>query len=987
MRTTHSEHTVSVGSAAEVTTKQRTALTALLALTLVVAVPAGSALVAPVLTGPNEGVTVSELPPFKWEPVTGADKYEFEFAADTGFNGATIVSTKNTRAALKLLVPNGTYYWRVRGVTSGGDVGAWSDVRSLDVAWTAQAALLAPSNGATITYPDHALELRWGAVQGAAKYLVKVASDPGLGSLVFGEPIETASTQFTLNDPMPPGTYYWGITPLNAQGHEGNPSTVASFTWSWPSTSTPTYTDLAPEPELVDPRFSWTPVLGAAGYQVEVNFSSDWAAGSKVCCDAISFHTQASTLGTSLSPAVVLDNNTYFWRVRAIDSEDNAGVWNVGPSFTKTFDNVPPVSTPSIKNVHMRDNVGDPAVDTDTGTAVVDTDVPVIAWDPVIGASGYTVNVTEFSGGVCDWASSVWDTDTSVHAWTPLGWSRVTGSPYPPWNPSGDSNRALTEDAEYCVRVRAYDRPSINSAPPINGDWTYLPANNQPAFKWNGPPATTACGPSCTMSSGDYNGPVTGTTVGTMPVFTWDPLSGAESYYILVARDPSFTNVVDFAFTRIPAYAPRTSSGSVGYADETTLYYWAVLPADNAIGSGVSAEPLTSGPQNFEKQSAPPDLVVPVGGAVVNTPATVFQWDSVHDARRYRLQVAVDPTFGTLIDDVETDASSYTSNTTYPSDTTLYWRVRADAEDGNGAVGLSWSESGTFTKQLPKPVWDPDNPTSGAFLPTIKWSTVPGAVSYDLHVVEPDGQARDFRNIPAPAGTFTEMTGVGVFTWTVRANFPTDGLSTVDGPYSLPSTFTHTIPEPSGTTEEVGPRRLLFQWDPRPRADDYRVQVSTRADFATVTENWTTQTTAHAPLLTSGAYTNGGSFFWRVAMIDADGNVGDYSVARPFTLPALGTGGGSTPTAQRFRGSFTGYPVRNRFRTVSLTVRNGAFQLVAGANVRISGAGVRAVTKKTGTGGKVSFRLRATRYPGRVSFRVTKLGFTAATYTRSVRLG
>ena len=46
-----------------------------------------------------------------------------------------------------------------------------------------------------------------------------------------------------------------------------------------------------------------------------------------------------------------------------------------------------------------------------------------------------------------------------------------------------------------------------------------------------------------------------------------------------------------------------------------------------------------------------------------------------------------------------------------------------------------------------------------------------------------------------------------------------------------------------------------------------------------------------------------------------------------------------------------------------------------------------AVTKKTGTGGKVSFRLRATRYPGRVSFRVTKLGFTAATYTRSVRLG
>ena len=195
---------------------------------------------------------------------------------------------------------------------------------------------------------------------------------------------------------------------------------------------------------------------------------------------------------------------------------------------------------------------------------------------------------------------------------------------------------------------------------------------------------------------------------------------------------------------------------------------------------------------------------------------------------------------------------------------------------------------------------------------------MPGAVSYDLHVVEPDGQARDFRNIPGPAGTFIEMTGVGVFTWTVRANFPTDGLSTLDGPYSVPSTFTHTIPEPSGTTEEVGVRRLLLQWDPRPRADDYRVQVSTRADFATITENATTQTTAHASLLTAGAYTNGGNFFWRVAMVDADGNVGDYSVARPFTLPPLGSsGGGGGPTTQRFRGSFTGYPVRNKVRTVT----------------------------------------------------------------------
>ena len=264
---------------------------------------------------------------------------------------------------------------------------------------------------------------------------------------------------------------------------------------------------------------------------------------------------------------------------------------------------------------------------------------------------------------------------------------------------------------------------------------------------------------------------------------------------------------------------------------------------------------------------------------------------------------------------------------------------------------------------------------------------MPGAVSYDLHVVEPDGQAQDFSDIPAPAGTFIEMTGVGVFTWTVRANFPTDGLSTLDGPYSLPSTFTHTIPEPSGTTEEVGVRRLLLQWDPRPRADDYRVQVSTRADFATISENVTTQTTAHAPLLTSARVHERRQLL--LAGRDDRRRQQRRRLQRRAPLhPAPdGERWSGTPTTQRFRGSFTGYPVRNQCRTVTLTVRNGAFQLVTGANVRISGAGVRVVTKRTGTGGKVSFRLRATRYPGRVSFRVTKLGFTAATYTRSVRLG
>jgi hypothetical protein len=971
-----------------VSRRSRLVLTALIA-ALVLVAPAATAPVAPALTSPDDEATTSALPAFKWDAVADAANYEFELAADPNFNSPILdLTTRNTRATAKDLVANGTYYWRVRGVTSTGTLGAWSEVRSFDLAWTAKPTLLAPTDGETITYPSEALELNWSVVPGAAKYLVKVATDPALGSLVWGEPFETAATSFTLSDPLAPGTYYWNITPLDAEDHQGGASTVASFTWSWPSETTPDVADQVPAPEVFDPRFSWDLVEGAAGYEVEVNFSSDWAESSKVCCDPIK--GRISTLGTSLSPAEILANNTYYWRVRAIDSSNNAGVWNDGPTFTKTFDNVPPVAAPSIKNLRMRDNLGDPAIDADTGTAVVDTGVPIVTWDPVPGASSYQVNITQHEDGACDWTQAIWqNTPTTLTAWTPLGWDGPAGDPYPSITIADDLNKALLTGASYCVRVRAVDRSSPSSgATFVFGDWSYLPAQNQPGFLWTGPPASTSCSP-CQMPGSAYNAPLTGASVGQMPLFTWDEVPGAESYYVLVSRDANFTTIVDYAYTRIPAYAPRRSpSQSIGYADETTLYYWAVLPADGASGTGVSTDPLSSNPQSFTKQSTPPTLESPIDDEAVNTPATEFQWSPVFGARRYRLQVAQNPTFSNPIDDIVPDSTAYTSNTTYPSDTTLYWHPRADAENGTTTmVGLTWSQTETFTKQLPKPVLDPSNPTTGSLLPTIRWSTVPGAVSYDVHLVEPDGDTSTFTNIPAPAGTFTKLTGVGVATWQVRANFPTDSSAVVHGPYSLTGTFTHTIPEPANAAEETGDRRLLFSWDPRPRADHYRVQISTRADFLTTVENLNTQTTFYASPLTSATYTPGGTFYWRVAVVDTDSNTGDFTGARSFTLPPITTsgGGGDPPALQEFKVLSTGYPVKGKKKTITLTVRNASFQPVEGANVRVSGAGVTAVTKQTNASGGVTFSVRAKKYPGTVTFKVTKSGFETEYHKKTVR--
>ena len=953
---------------------------AAVAVALVLIAPAAAALSAPTLVGPPDGETVQALPAFGWNPVAGADHYEFEFSADTGFNSnLAAINTKNTRATLKTVVANGTYYWRVRAVTSAGALGPWSETRTLEMAWTARPSLLAPSNGATLSYPADPFKLSWTTVPGASKYLVKLATDPALGSLIWsnGLPVETAATTFTLSAPLGPGTYYWTITPVDAEGHPGNPSGVATFTWEWPSTTATTFTDLAADPELVDPQFSWNPVPGAAGYEVEVNSSSDWATGSKVCCDSLRFGSKISTIGTSLSPDVLLPNNTYYWRVRAVDVSENTGVWNVGPGFTKTFDSVPPVPAPSVKNLRMRDNVNDPGTDVDGAAPGYQTQVPILAWDPVPGASAYQVEVTPFLNGSCDWgAPGRWSSHTTSTAWSPLGtgWNGVAPFPRPASIAMAtDSFTSLDLNTSYCARVRPRNRDASTT---VYGDFTYLDDGTGASFKFTTYPTGGACSPSCkpgNLGSADYVLPIRGSTKGRMPLFTWKPLSGKQSYFVIVAKDPNFTTIEDYAFTQIPAYAPRQHSSLTTYADETTSYYWAVLPATNADGSGAVGDPLRAAPADFQKRSAPPTLLAPAEGATLNAP-TMFRWSPTEGARRYHLQVSGDASFANLIDNVMTAATSYTSSTTYRADVTLYWRVRADADDDPTPVRLTWSATGTFRKELPRPVLDPNNPTSGAAIPTWTWAPVPGAISYDLHWTEADGDNKYVTDLPSHAFAFVKWTGVGILHWEVRANFPSRTATPADGPWSTPlQSFAHTIPEPTGAASEIGASRVLMSWNPRPGAKQYCVQVSNRPDFGTLVDGTTTtQTTSYAPLLKNMSYTNGGEFYWRVAAVDADLNVGDFTAPQTFSLPRL------------MRLSSFGYPRKGYYSTITITATDATRAPVPAARVCLSGAGISLRCKLTTSLGRAAFYVRATRY-GKVYVKATKSGYQSASLTLSVR--
>jgi hypothetical protein len=610
--------------------------------------------------------------------------------------------------------------------------------------------------------------------------------------------------------------------------------------------------------------------------------------------------------------------------------------------------------------------------DEDSGTSGYQTTKPLVVWDAVPGASSYDVEAGVWNGSACVFDNPLASV-TATTAWTPLGKRGVGISPYSTAgfaNPLDDGIKALTPGAQYCVRVRPRDRsagsPTGDLNPIVIGTWTYLNSGGF-SFDWTGYATGGGCSPSCTtgyLGANDYLAPVKGSTMGDMPVFRWNPVSGAVSYFVVVARDSGFTNVVDYVFTRVPAYAPRKNQGaseSRTYPDETTKYYWAVLPSPNLDGSSAAFNPLSAAPSDFLKRTAAPSLLSPADGQKVGTWPT-FQWTPVAGARVYEIQVDDASTFASPVDTKKTNSTAYTSEATYAADKLLYWRVRP--LDDN-LTPLTWSVPRTFQRKLPAPAWDSGLPTSGATTPTFTWTPITGAVSYDLDTDSPDGKHKQWNDLRSAALTYVYFYGTGVFGQRVRANFPATSGST-HGPWSTTLKFTKLLPPPANPTQSVSAAGVSFSWSPRAEAREYKVQVSRTPDFAQPVETATTDNTSFAPLLTMYGYLAGGRFYWRVAAVDEGRNVGRYSAAKSFSRP------------KGMRLSSFGTPTRGKRVTITFTVRRygAGSDPVARARVRIWGVGISATSKLTRSDGRVTFSVRARRN-GTLWAKATKSGFSA----------
>jgi hypothetical protein len=261
------------------------------------------------------GTTMSGHPVLSWARVSGAAEYEVQLDNENSFGSPLVaLTTTNRRATPTENLPTGHLWWRVRGVSSTGVRGSWA-LASFEVGDHAAPSLVSPGNGAPLQQPDEPVLLTWTPAQGAIGYTIEVDDDDRF--LTPSGTYTSSLTSFLLPDPGLEQTYYWHV--------RANFSGNISSRWSAPNNFTvlglaaPALTapDDSATSQVTDAVLDWKPVAGAVKYEVQVSTDQEFN----------SFDDKIEVKSTRYARPVTLNNDQYWWRVRAVDVNGNQSPW------------------------------------------------------------------------------------------------------------------------------------------------------------------------------------------------------------------------------------------------------------------------------------------------------------------------------------------------------------------------------------------------------------------------------------------------------------------------------------------------------------------------------------------------------------------------------------------------------------------------------------------------------------------------------------
>ena len=638
----------------------------------VVSVTYKQTLPAPTVTGGNDA---QGRPTLKWNAVTGAAKYEVYRARSKDgdyIKYSTVTGTSYTNTSY--IEDGNTYYYKVRALKSDGTAGAWSSVVSVTYKQTLSAPTVTGGNDA-----QGRPTLKWNAVSGAAKYEVYRARSKN------GEYIKYSTvtgTSYTNTSYIENGnTYYYKVRALKSDGTAGAWSSVVSVTYKQ-TLSAPTVTggnDAQGRPTL-----TWNAVTGAAKYEVYRARSKDGT-----------YSKYSTTTGTAYTNSSYLTSGaTYYYKVRALDANGNAGPYSAVVSVTCRLKLTAPTVTGST------DSQGRPTLKWNAVTGAAKYEVyrarsmngDYIKYSTVTGTSytntSYLANGTTYYYKVralgSDGTAGPDSTPVSVTYKAPFGAPLVTGSkdsqgrPALKWDKVTDAAkyevyRARSKDGTYSLMSTQSATGYTNTSYLTNGTTYYYKVR---ALKANG-------------TASAYSSVVT-ITYGTVPTpaapamrsakadsagitVSWDTAANAVTYNVYRTADAgsSWTQVA--SSVKGSSYKDTTVQKGVKYGYKVR---------------GVAADGKTLGPMSstgvtakVTAASTTPDYVKLKSAKSDPGNGILLTWESAADAKTYNVYRKVDGASGWTLLASSVSGTSY-RDTSGKRGTTYVYTVRGVAADG-----------------------------------------------------------------------------------------------------------------------------------------------------------------------------------------------------------------------------------------------------------------------------------------------------------------
>ncbi|HYG40045.1 MAG TPA: fibronectin type III domain-containing protein, partial [Cytophagales bacterium] len=652
----------------------------------------------------------------------------------------------------------------------------------------------------------------WSTVAGAIEYRLDVSTSPSFSSFIAGyNDLSVASTTQSVSGLVAGQTYYFRVRSNDGIGFSVNSNTEFITTQTDP-------------PFLTDPtyitstsfRLNWILSNGATGYELDLatdaGFSDLVLSAQPV--SATYYDVAGMTAGT-----------TYFYRVRAITSGGNSS--NSSEESLTTIPEAPlAVAATAINSTGFTANWN-----TVTGATEYRLDLSLYpSFSSFIpGYTDYSIAANSLAivglvegqtyyyriramnnGGSSDNSNSITTTTipvapTANSATSILGtgftanWSNVSGSTeyridvannssFSP-NLASYSNRqvlsnslsvsGLTSTTTYYYRVRALSSGGASD----NSNIIIVP----------GAPVASS-GSGATTSSFVAN---------------WNSVTDATEYRLDVSTDAAFSNILSSYNNLSVLSENQTVSGlSAG-----KIYYYRV----RAVSSGG-----TSINSNSINISTVPDAPTAAAATSISPDQFTANWGSTIGASSYRVDVATDVAFSSLILNDVSVAGTSTAVTGLDPGQTYYYRVRA--VNSGGASASSNTISLNTTPEAPV-ANDATGIATTQF--TAVWDAVPGANDYLLDVSTNSGFTSFLSGYNGFVTTSTNRTISSLLAGTtyyyrVRAR-NTGGI----GDYSNDITAVTIATAPVATAAtSVSKNSFIANWNSSAGATSYKLDVA-----------------------------------------------------------------------------------------------------------------------------------------------------------------